>query len=461
MIKGRTTEKSTDRTIQVAALSLLSGILFYPYLITGFYLDDSHNSVIRSLFQVKGLSLGNEIWNNALHWLTYDGRLYPFASLMTAVYYYAPNPFIYHGIICIFSILSLITFYAWLRSHSIDRALSTLLTGIVLCLFQIRDYHDPLTSYAGLLQISAILGFGSSLLFNKYLTRGSLWRLLLSCFLLLSAFLFYEVNLVFFCLLIATALQMRQWKPLIIPTAITTAYLGTTLYLRVTHPSHYPGTMLALNFGHLGNSGIFRAFKTYLVFPTRTICALGIHTLVLTNAAGAVNTRFRPGDLMFIEDHLNLMGDNPLKGPNLAQLGPRFPDLSEAYNKECLNTLQSVAHDLEIPVHTGIYAGLLGPTYETPAEVRMLRTLGADAVGMSTVPESIAANHLGVRVAGLSCITNLAAGLSPHKLSHDEVIENSKLGGDKMQRILTSAIPLLARHSQTPSETNGTSSKEN
>lgn len=180
-----------------------------------------------------------------------------------------------------------------------------------------------------------------------------------------------------------------------------------------------------------------------VVFPSRTICALGIHTLILTNAAGAVNTRFRPGELMLIEDHLNLMGDNPLRGPHLAQLGPRFPDLSEAYNKNCLEELQRVASELETPVHTGVYAGLLGPTYETPAEIRMLRTLGADAVGMSTIPESIAANHLGVRVVGISCITNLAAGLSSQKLSHQEVIEVSKTSTEMLKHILNTAIPRL------------------
>ena len=180
-----------------------------------------------------------------------------------------------------------------------------------------------------------------------------------------------------------------------------------------------------------------------VVFPTRAICGLGIKTLVLTNASGAINTRFRPGDVMFIEDHLNLMGDNPLKGPNLSQLGPRFPDLTEAYSKTCLTVLKQAATELQMPFHTGVYAGLLGPTYETPAEIRMYRTWGADAVGMSTVPETIAANHLGVRVAGISCITNLGAGMSSQKVTHQEVIENSKLGAKKLQELLEKAIPKL------------------
>lgn len=193
--------------------------------------------------------------------------------------------------------------------------------------------------------------------------------------------------------------------------------------------------------------GRFHYYEGYpmedVVLPTRVLCSLGIRTLVLTNAAGAINTRYRPGDLMLIEDHLNLMGANPLRGPNPAELGPRFPDLSEAYHPTCLRTLRNCASELSIPMHEGVYGGLLGPSYETPAEVRMLRALGADAVGMSTVPECIAANHMGIRVAGISCVTNLAAGLSPRKLSHQEVIENSLLGATQLGKLLELAIPRL------------------
>lgn len=223
-------------------------------------------------------------------------------------------------------------------------------------------------------------------------------------------------------------------------------------YFHGTSIEGHAGKMVLGNFKGVPTvflQGRFHRYEGYpmtdVVFPTRTICGLGIHTLVLTNAAGGVNTRYRPGDIMLIEDHLNLMGDNPLMGPNIAQLGPRFPDLSEAYNRGCLEVLRNTAEELDIPVHHGVYGGLLGPTYETPAEIRMLRTLGADAVGMSTVPESIAGNHLGVRVAGMSCITNLGAGLSPNKLSHQEVIDNSRIGAEKMRRILESAIPKLAQ----------------
>jgi purine-nucleoside phosphorylase len=234
--------------------------------------------------------------------------------------------------------------------------------------------------------------------------------------------------------------------------------LQNSTIIPYTEIPHFHGTSVE---GHAGRmllgtfhgtpavflQGRFHAYEGYsmeeVVFPTRVVCALGIQTLVLTNAAGAVNTRYRPAELMLIEDHLNLMGDNPLKGPNLAQLGPRFPDLSEAYNRGCLEIMQNAANELGIQVHVGVYAGLLGPTYETRAEIRMYRTLGADAVGMSTVPEAIAANHLGVRVAGVSCITNLAAGFSPQKLTHQEVIENSRAATDKLQRILATAIPKL------------------
>jgi purine-nucleoside phosphorylase len=231
--------------------------------------------------------------------------------------------------------------------------------------------------------------------------------------------------------------------PVVIPYTEIPHFHGTSI-------EGHAGRMVVGNFHGVPTvflEGRFHLYEGYtmeeVVFPTRTVCGLGVQTLLLTNAAGGVNTRYRPGDVMIIEDHLNLMGDNPLKGPNLAQLGPRFPDLSEAYSKTCVEIFNQSAKELGIPVHQGTYAGLLGPTYETPAEIRMYRTLGADAVGMSTVPESIAANHLGVRVAGLSCITNLAAGLSPQKLSHQEVIENSRMGAEKLKKILATSMPKL------------------
>lgn len=225
-----------------------------------------------------------------------------------------------------------------------------------------------------------------------------------------------------------------------------------------TEIPHFHGTSIEGHAGRMaiGNlhgvptvilQGRFHVYEGYsmedVVLPTRTVCALGIHTIVLTNAAGGINPRFRAGDLMLIDDHINLMGNNPLKGPNLAQMGPRFPDMTEAYSKECLATFKQVAIEQGIAVHQGVYAGVLGPTYETPAEIRMLRTVGGDAVGMSTVPETIAAVHLGVRVAGVSMITNLAAGMSPTKLTHQEVIDNSKLGAEKMAKLIAAAVPRL------------------
>jgi purine-nucleoside phosphorylase len=195
--------------------------------------------------------------------------------------------------------------------------------------------------------------------------------------------------------------------------------------------------------------GRFHRYEGYpmedVVFPTRVISALGIHTLLLTNSAGGVNTRFRPGDLMLIEDHLNLMGDNPLMGPNIAELGPRFPDMTETYSGYCLELLEATAKELQITTSRGVYAGVLGPTYETPAEVRMLRAMGADAVGMSTVPEAIAAKHLGVRVAGISCIANLAAGLSGRNLTHHEVVANARLATSKLCSLVEKSLPRLAR----------------
>lgn len=230
------------------------------------------------------------------------------------------------------------------------------------------------------------------------------------------------------------------------------------IIISYTEIPHFHGTSVE---GHAGKlilgkiagvsiaclQGRFHVYEGYamsdVVLPTRTLCALGIKTLILTNAAGGVNTRYRPGDLMIIDDHLNLTGDNPLKGPNMAELGPRFPDMTEAYSRDCVQALEQTAAELSIPLQKGVYAGLLGPTYETPAEVRYLRVLGTDAVGMSTVPEAIAANHLGVRVVGISCITNLAAGMSPTKLTHAEVVQNVKLSVDKLDRLLHAVIPKL------------------
>lgn len=160
-----------------------------------------------------------------------------------------------------------------------------------------------------------------------------------------------------------------------------------------------------------------------LVMPVRIMKEVGIEKLILTNAAGGVNEEFKAGEFMIISDHINLMGDNPLIGENLAELGPRFPDMSEAYNKELIELAENVARENGIITRKGIYAAETGPSYETPAKIKYLRRIGADAVGMSTVPEVIAANHMGLGIVGVSCITNMAAGVLPQPLNHQEVVK--------------------------------------
>jgi purine-nucleoside phosphorylase len=182
-----------------------------------------------------------------------------------------------------------------------------------------------------------------------------------------------------------------------------------------------------------------------VVFPIRVLCALGIHTLVVTNAAGGINRELAPGDLMAITDHLNLSGFNPLVGPNDERFGPRFPDMSEPYGRALTRAIVDCGRKLGTPVREGVYAVLSGPSYETPAEIRMLRTLGADAVGMSTVPEVIAARHMGVQVAGVSCITNLAAGIGEQPLSHEEVSETASRVREVFCQLLAAFLPQAAR----------------
>jgi purine-nucleoside phosphorylase len=180
-----------------------------------------------------------------------------------------------------------------------------------------------------------------------------------------------------------------------------------------------------------------------VVMGARLMIRLGAQVLIITNAAGGIRLGSKPGQLMLIEDHLNLTGHNCLVGPNDDSLGVRFPDLSDAYDPALIALASGVASRLGIEVSRGIYAGLLGPNYETPAEIRMLATLGAHAVGMSTVQEVIAARHMGARVLGMSCITNLAAGISPHKLSHAEVEATARATRDDFSRLLTGVITEL------------------
>ena len=173
--------------------------------------------------------------------------------------------------------------------------------------------------------------------------------------------------------------------------------------------------------------GRFHAYEGYdlgeVTMPVRVMALLGVKTLIVTNAAGGVNLAFNPGDLMILTDCINFSGKNPLTGSNLDQFGPRFPDMTRAYDRELIALCQGQADRLGIPVRQGVYMWFNGPCYETPAEIRMARILGADAVGMSTVPETIVARHCGIRVLGVSCITNMAAGILDQPLCHEEVTE--------------------------------------
>jgi purine-nucleoside phosphorylase len=190
-----------------------------------------------------------------------------------------------------------------------------------------------------------------------------------------------------------------------------------------------------------------------VVFPVRTFGALGIKNLVLTNAAGSLSSDMMPGSLMLLSDHLNCFPSNPLRGKNDARLGPRFPDMTEVYDREFQNIAEAEAAAIATErfdkgvdeqrtdfMHRGIYCGLPGPTYETPAEVRMYRLLGADAVGMSTVPEAIVARHMGIRVVGISCITNLAAGMSGELIEHEHVMETGARVAEVFKELLQRVI---------------------
>lgn len=190
--------------------------------------------------------------------------------------------------------------------------------------------------------------------------------------------------------------------------------------------------------------GRFHYYEGYkmeeVTFPVRVMKLLGVEKLIVTNAAGAVNTSFNPGDLMLISDHLNLTGDNPLIGGNLEKFGPRFPDMSNAYSKELRDRVKEIAKSIGVELQEGVYAAMSGPTYETPAEVKMVRILGGDAVGMSTVPEVIIAVHSGIQVVGISCMTNMAAGILEQPLDHSEVMETSARVREKFTTLMKNLI---------------------
>ncbi len=171
----------------------------------------------------------------------------------------------------------------------------------------------------------------------------------------------------------------------------------------------------------------------------------GVRSVIVTNAAGGINLNYRPGQLVLISDHINLMGVNPLSGPNDESLGPRFPDMSDAYSQQYREVAREAASGLGITLDEGVYAAVPGPSYETPAEIRYLRTIGADLVGMSTVPETIAANYLGMKVLGISCVTNMAAGVRGEKLIHDDVLEYGARVSETLAALLGAVIPRLAQ----------------
>ncbi|MGG1551710.1 purine-nucleoside phosphorylase [Paenibacillus ferrarius] len=193
--------------------------------------------------------------------------------------------------------------------------------------------------------------------------------------------------------------------------------------------------------------GRFHAYEGYgaetVSFPVRVMKALGVQTLIVTNAAGGINESYQVGDLMVIADHLNLTFKNPLIGPNDPALGVRFPDMSEAYSKRLRKLAHEVAASQDFKLQEGVYVGLLGPNYETPAEIRMFRTLGGDAVGMSTVPEVIVARHAGIEVLGFSCISNMASGILDQPLSHAEVMETTERVKPKFLKLVLGIISAL------------------
>jgi purine-nucleoside phosphorylase len=182
-----------------------------------------------------------------------------------------------------------------------------------------------------------------------------------------------------------------------------------------------------------------------VAFGSRVLCALGVKALLVTNAAGGIGAELAPGDLVRITDHLNLTGQNPLVGENDDKIGPRFPDMSEPYDARLGALLEEAAAKHGVALKRGVYAGVLGPSYETPAEIRMLRTLGADLVGMSTVHDVVAARHMGVPVAGLSVVTNPATGLSRDRLSHEEVQQVAARANARLETLLLDFLPSAAR----------------
>ncbi len=218
--------------------------------------------------------------------------------------------------------------------------------------------------------------------------------------------------------------------------------------------STVPGHAGKFIFGYIGQvpvvcmKGRVHYYEGYditdVVLPIRLMGLLGIEILFLTNAAGGVNSSFQAGNLMMIKDHLAIFAPNPLIGENLDKLGPRFPDMSEVYRKDLQKVIKETAAELQIDLQEGVYAQLTGPSFESPADIKALACLGADAVGMSTVVEAIAANHMGLKVCGISCISNLAAGISENPLSHEEVQEAANVAAPAFEKLVTECVKRFA-----------------
>ncbi len=237
---------------------------------------------------------------------------------------------------------------------------------------------------------------------------------------------------------------------------------GDVLTERVDIPYHeIPGWPSSTAAGHAGKlmlgmlhdtgvavmAGRAHLYEGYspaqVTYGVRVLGSLGVKAMVFTNAAGGINLDLQRGGLVLISDHINLQGSNPLAGPNDDALGPRFPDMTEAYSLHFRSLAKQVAAELCVPLGEGVYAAMLGPNYETPAEIRFLRTIGADVVGMSTVPEVIVANHMGIKVLGISCVTNMAAGILQQKINHEEVLETGAMVRDTLVRFLKALVPRL------------------
>jgi purine-nucleoside phosphorylase len=193
-----------------------------------------------------------------------------------------------------------------------------------------------------------------------------------------------------------------------------------------------------------GRTHLYEGYSAKEVsFPIRVFARMGINAVILTNAAGGINLKYSQGALVAIRDHINLQGQNPLTGPNDERFGPRFPDMTQAYSIAYREIATAAAQKLGMTLHDGVYVALLGPSYETPAEIRYLRTIGADLVGMSTVAEVIAARHMGLKVLAISCVTNMAAGILDQAINHDEVLETGKRVQKQFEALLRAVLPRI------------------